>query len=181
MKDAVEDNRRRIPLERLLAGSHFVKDRAKRKDISASVQFLSTRLFRRHVRDGAHGQAWTGEQVGGHCHSRHSGRSGTSFRQLGDRHSLGQAEIQKFGLAALGDEDISRLDIAMDDALRMRGVQSVSHFCAQLYDFFRWQRPSRDVVGERYACQQLHRDERTPFMFVHFVDRADVGMVQGRG
>ena len=34
---------------------------------------------------------------------------------------------------------------------------------------------------QRHAIQKLHGDERFAVLFVNFVDRADVGMVQSRG
>jgi hypothetical protein len=44
-----------------------------------------------------------------------------------------------------------------------------------------WQRFAHDALAERLAFQQLHRDERLPMLVVNFVDRADVGVIEGRG
>ncbi len=38
---------------------------------------------------------------------------------------FGQPEIQHLGVPALGDKDVGRLDVAVDDTLRMRGVQAI--------------------------------------------------------
>ena len=38
---------------------------------------------------------------------------------------LRQAKIQNLGMAALGDENISWLDVAVNDTFRVRGVQCV--------------------------------------------------------
>ena len=37
---------------------------------------------------------------------------------------LGQAEVEHFSVPALGDEDVGSLDVAMDDALGMSGIES---------------------------------------------------------
>ncbi len=67
---------------------------------------------------------------GRHGVSRHgvrrcipAGRSGGCY--------LGQPEIQHLGVPALGDKDVGRLDVAMDDTLGMRGVQSVGNLRRQ--------------------------------------------------
>ena len=39
-----------------------------------------------------------------------------------------QSKIQNLGVTSLGDEDIRGLDVAMDDALGVRGVEGVGDF-----------------------------------------------------
>ena len=41
---------------------------------------------------------------------------------------LREAEVENFGVAALGDENICGLDVAMDDAFGVRGVERVGDF-----------------------------------------------------
>ena len=41
------------------------------------------------------------------------------------RQHLGQAEIQHLHLTAVGDKDVGRLNIPVDDALCVRGVQRI--------------------------------------------------------
>jgi hypothetical protein len=52
------------------------------------------------------------------CQGNLTGR-GNSFRQ---------AEIQNLGMAALGDEDIRRLYVALGNPFGMRGVKSIGDF-----------------------------------------------------
>ena len=40
---------------------------------------------------------------------------------------FGEAEIQNFGVATFGDENIGGLDVAMHDAFAVRGVEGVGH------------------------------------------------------
>ena len=44
---------------------------------------------------------------------------------------LGQAEVQNLGVAALGDENVRGLDVAVNDSLGMRGVESVGDLDAE--------------------------------------------------
>ena len=39
---------------------------------------------------------------------------------------FGQSEVEDFGVTPLGDENIGRLDVAVDDALDVGGVKSVA-------------------------------------------------------
>ena len=94
---------------------------------------------------------------------------------------LGQTEIEQLGLAAFGHEDVRRLDVAVDDLLRMGRVQRVGDLRSPD------RAPCSISIGlppivcfERLPFHHLHRDERTPFVLADLVDRADVGMVQRR-
>ena len=49
MQDGVKHHRRGVSRERLPRGGHLVKHGAKRKKISARVEFFPGRLLRRHV------------------------------------------------------------------------------------------------------------------------------------
>ena len=96
----------------------------------------------------------------------------------GYQSDLRQSEIQNLGVSALGDEDVGGLDVAVDDALRMRGVERVGDLDAQIEHRFDLQRLARDAVPQRLPLQKLHRDEGLPSDLVNFVDRADVRVVQ---
>ena len=52
------------------------------------------------------------------------------------RCDLGQTEIQHLGVSALGHKDVGGLDVAMDDPLGMRGVQSIGNLYRQREDGF---------------------------------------------
>ena len=94
---------------------------------------------------------------------------------------LGQAEVQNLGVAARGDKDVGRLDIAMDDPGGVRGVQGVSNLHAD-----RQQRLDVETatIGyarlQRGALQILHGDEGAAVLFADVMNRADVGMIQRR-
>ena len=125
VQDGIEDGPGGVPLERKESGRHLVQQNAERKQVSASVQRLSQHLLRRHVGDRAQRRAGTGEIVLGN-----RGRSLRIFRRdLTGRTDWSshfrQAKIQNLGVAALGDENIRRLDVAVDDAFGVGGIEPV--------------------------------------------------------
>ena len=92
-----------------------------------------------------------------------------------------QSEIQNFGMSAIGHENVRGLDIPVDDALGVRGVERVRHLHTEVQDFSQFQRLAADAVPQRLPLQQLHGDEVLAVGFIDFVDRADIGMVERRG
>ena len=81
--------------ERTPAGQHLVEHDAERPDISACVQRIAARLFRRHVRHGP----------------EHHARSG----DVGLARQLREPEVDDLHDAFGRDDQIRRLDVAMDD------------------------------------------------------------------
>src|SRR6202011_2491667 len=49
---------------------------------------------------------------------------------------LRQTEIENLGFAPIGDEDIRRLDVTMDDSLRMRCSQARHNLTGKIRQFF---------------------------------------------
>ncbi len=84
----------------------------------------ATCLFGRHVGDRADGRAGTGQLF-----LRQADRGCRWVVARGDLPGcfLGQPEIENLGLIAFGDKDVSRLDVTMDDALRVSRIEGVGH------------------------------------------------------
>ena len=61
VQERVEDDRGRRPVKRPRPRHHFVQNHAERPQIAARIHGLAASLFRRHVRDRAHGRARLGE------------------------------------------------------------------------------------------------------------------------
>jgi hypothetical protein len=51
-----------------------------------------------------------------------------------------QAEIEQLGVAAIGHEDVRRLDVAVDDPFGVRGFERIGELHAELEDSIRRQR-----------------------------------------
>src|SRR5208282_1112246 len=78
-----------------------------------------------------------------------------------------------------GDEDICRLDVAVDDSSGVRCVQCVRNLYSQLQHFLQRQRLAGNAMPQRLPVEKLHRDERLAVVFADLINRADIGMVQG--
>ena len=94
---------------------------------------------------------------------------------------LGQSEVQNLGVAAFGDKDVGGLDVAVHDALGVGGIKSVSDLDGQRKQRLQFQRPNPDQVLQRLPVQKLHSDERPAALLPDLINRADVGVIQGRG
>ena len=111
-------------------------------------------------------------------------RHGHAGRRLGDvlafGDELGQAEVENLHLPRLGDEDVRRLDVAMDDALRVRGAERFGDLHRQVEHGVELQL-RRDALAKRLPLEQLHHDEGLAVVLFDVVNRADVRMVQCGG
>ncbi len=76
-----------------------------------------------------------------------------------------QPKIENLGVAALGNKNIGGLDIAVDNALGMRGVESIGNLDGQRKEFFGFHRSPSDAMLQRHAVQKLHGDERFAVLF----------------
>ena len=95
--------------------------------------------------------------------------------------NLGQPEIKNLGVPALGDEDVGRLNVAMNDSLRVRGVEGIGDFNREPQQDIGLDGFSRNPVLEGDALKKLHGDEGLAVFLANVVDGADTGMVECRG
>ena len=162
------------------SGSHLIKHHAKRKQVRARVQFLAAHLLGRHIRDRTHRNTGAGEIFRSHSR-RHLPRKHSVLRN-GMRHRaaqlLGQPKVQNLGVAALGDKYVCGLDVAVNDSLAVRGVQSIGNPNRQAQQHIGVHRLSGDAMLQRGAVQIFHGDERFAAVIVNFVDGANVRMIQ---
>ncbi len=98
--------------KRTLAGHEFKHHDAERPDICALVDRLSFRLLRSHVGGRA--------DRGSFCRHSHGDRRGVR-RRVAD--NLRETKIEHFHAAAGSDLDVGGFEIAVDDALFVRGFE----------------------------------------------------------
>src|SRR5438128_2805185 len=126
VEDGIENRSRSISAKRQRPGGHLVKYGTKGEQIGTAIKRLSQCLFRRHVYDRAHGSAGTGQVT--RRLSRHALRivlvdfAAAAAAQLVLQRQLRQPEVENFGVATVGDENVRRLYVSMDNAMRIRSI-----------------------------------------------------------
>ena len=116
-------------------------------------------------------------------------QAGQRARGLVARRGLGrldhrrQAEVEQLRVPARGDEDVGRLEIAMDDAGGVGGVERVGDLDAEADDGADRHRAGGHHFVQRQAAEQLHDEIGAPVRLrrlADVVDRADVRVIQRR-
>ena len=180
MQNGFEDDAAGVSTKGKRARRHFVEDDAEGKEIAASVEIFAADLFGRHVGDGAERAAWTGEMLFPRTLRRRGVGNGVGADGR-DAGNFGEAEVENFRAAALGDEDVGGFYIAVDDSGVVGGVEGVGAVDADFEEAFEFERVRGDEVLERGAVEKFHGDEGAAVVFADVVDGADVGMVQRGG
>ena len=93
--------------------------------------------------------------------------------------NLGQAEVQDFGASPAGHKNVSRFDVAMNDALGVRRIQRVGDVNCKREERRQIKRARGNLVFQSCAIQILHGDEGFAGLFSDIVNRADIRMIQG--
>jgi hypothetical protein len=168
----VEDDGRRIPGEWRPSRRHLVEYGTEAEQIRPGVELFTARLLRRHEGHSADRCPGNREMFLRDGGGRQGGRGGPlplRFRQT---------EIENFCLAALRDEDVRRLDVAMNDLLLMRRVERVGNLNRQFEQVWHREGLAGNPVLQRAPFEQLHRDEPRLVVLADVVNRADIRMVQ---
>ncbi len=121
---------------------------------------LAANLFRRHVVGGTEDGA-----------------------RLGVRSVLpaGDAEVHDLRLTAVADEDVRRLDVAMDDAVLVRVREPAAGLGDDVELLPEGQRIAPNAILEILPLQILHRDEGSSLLVVaEVVDGDDVRVLESR-
>ena len=133
---------------------------------------MSDQLFRRHV--DRRPRIAADRRV----HVLHARRRIDRERRC--REQARDAEVEHLDRAIAHQLDVRRLEIAMDDALCMRGRQRRGELPSDLAHFFRRSRAARDVRGEADALDVLHHDVGLAAVLEDVVHAGDVGMREPR-
>ena len=107
---------------------------------------------------------------------RRSPRPGTAA----DRPDLGQPEIENLRVAAAGDEQIRRLDVAVDDPGSVRRLERVGDLDRERQQLIDLERAPADPMLQRRPVEELHDEERAAVLLADIVNGADVGVIQRR-
>ena len=105
---------------------------------------------------------------------------GVAARRPGRPRHFGQAEIKNLGVTAIGNEDVRRFDIAMDNPFAVRGLKRVGHFNCEREQALLFHGSAFNQVLQCLARKTFHHDEQMSIVLADLVDGANVGMIQGR-
>ena len=94
---------------------------------------------------------------------------------------LGQAKVENFGGTTIDEENVCRLDIAMDNAFGVGRFEAVGDLDAEVEKFGDGDGLAGDAALERLTFEELDGDERAAFEFADIVNGADVRMIERRG
>ena len=140
---------------------HLVQHAAERPDVAALVRLSSFRLLRSHVRGGAEDDAHAGQ------HGR--ARDGRRLRPIvaARRVLLGcqrlrEPEVQHLHRPVRAQLDVRGLEIAMDDALLVRGFKRFGDLFRDRQRFVDRDRPARNALRQIVALDEFHHERRTP-------------------
>ncbi|OFV85940.1 MAG: hypothetical protein A2V74_00535 [Acidobacteria bacterium RBG_16_70_10] len=171
MERRVEDLHHSVAAEGGTTGQHLEDDGAEGEEIGPGIDRPPTHLLRGHVARSPHD----------HPRLR---QLAPELRALGERveplRLTGEAEIEDLG-PVRGEEDIRGLEVPVDEAARMQGLERGERLERQLHRLRQGQRSAPQPLRERLALEQLHRDEEAPFVLADLVELADVGVVDAGG
>jgi hypothetical protein len=162
-----------LAAEDALPREHFEQHDAERPDVAASVGGAAARLFRTHIGGRAQDDPGAGHRRRGDGR-RYVGGGGRDVAVEG----LGQSEVEHFDGAVGPELDVGRLQVAMDDALRVGRLERIDHLRRNRQCLVERQRACRQAVGERWPVDQLEHQRRRVAGRLEAIDRGDVGMVQ---
>jgi hypothetical protein len=127
---------------------------------------LTARLFRTHI-------GWR---------PRHDAFSARSWRDgdvAGNRgHRFREAKVEHLDGTCAGHLDIGWLEIAMDDAFLVRGLERLGDLPRDLERLGERQWSTRETIRQRGAIDELHHDRVQPLCDFETVNRGDMRMVQ---
>ena len=109
-----------------------------------------------------------------------SGIKGTVERSRRPPMVGGDTEVQQLGLAVWCNQNVGRLQVAVEDATLVGVLHRITHERRKLDAFVRCQLPCVSVIRDRRADDQLHRDEgrRGVIAGMGGIDMGDSGVLE---
>jgi hypothetical protein len=81
-------------------------------------------------------------------------------------------------LTSIRDEDVRRLDVAVNDPFQVRSVERIGDLDAKIEHGFNFQWLSGNPMPERLPLKQFHGDEASSIGLVNLMDRANVRVIE---
>ncbi|HTF25681.1 MAG TPA: hypothetical protein VK937_17490 [Candidatus Limnocylindria bacterium] len=170
----MEDDGRCRSRESDAARGHFIEHGSEAEKIGPRIQLFAAGLFGGHIRNRTHGHTRAGERFFGSYSLKRSNRGSGNFAVRGQ---LRQTKIHQLCLPAVGDENVGGLNVAMNDAFLVRGIEGVRDLNRDVQERIRRKGASRHALLDGFTLEQLDHEEKPSFVFLNVVNRADVGVV----
>jgi hypothetical protein len=155
--------RRRKPADRQFPGEHFIEDDAERIDVGSVIHLgRSLQLLGRHVMRGAQGRARPGER--------------DLLRRGADQ--LGDAEVGDLHTALGIEQDVLRLDVAVQNALFVGVLQRLTDLRHDGQRLSRREPPGPHRLAQVHAIHELHEQVVKAARLSKVVHADDVRVVQ---
>jgi hypothetical protein len=101
-------------------------------------------------------------------------------RRNARRFHFRQAKVENLCVSTLGNKDVRRFDVPVDDAFSVSRVERIGNLDRERQNQLHLQRPSSNLLFQRDAVEKLHHDKGLSILLINFMDRADVRMIQCR-
>ena len=173
-----DDVGRGLAVESAAPCQQFVEHDTERPDVGAPVDGETARLFRCHVRSRAEHDAGAGDTAG-ECGGVHQ----LCLAVWGSLERLGEPEVEHLHRAIRGQEDVGRLQVAVDNALFVSDVERLRDLPSDRQRIGnRDPAPARrgDQVGERLPVDELHHQRAGGARFLETMDVRDIRMIERR-
>ena len=154
-------------VERRTTRNHLVEQDAEAPEVAARVDLEAAGLLRRHVARRAHHHPGVRAKV-----------QPDPVRRPFRRGELGEPEVEDLHVAVRAHHDVVRLDVAMDEAARMRGRERTGDLDADVDGLARRQRPPLQPLAERLALDELGHHVGPAVQFAEVVDDQNMRVVQ---
>jgi len=126
---------------------------------------------------------------GGHVlersqHETGPGVGGSQSAQIGKifpcEREFRQAEVENFDEAIFRNHEVARFQVAVSDACFVRLCEALRNLRGDFDCFAQGQGSGEKQFAESVSLHQFHRDVVGGAVLPEFVDRDDIGMVEGR-
>ena len=158
----------RLGSEGRSAGQQFIEDAPERPDVGPGINWQAARLFGAHVSGGAEHRA------GARARRRDRDALGSGFVAQG----LGEPEVEHLHGAVRRQLDVGGFEIAVDDALFVRGFESAGELERDRHNLRRRERTRAQPVGECRPFNQFEHERGHTVCLFEAVDTADVRVIQ---
>ena len=93
---------------------------------------------------------------------------------------LCETKIENLRLAAIGDKNVGWLNVAVNDAFFVSGVEGIGELDAKFEGSVHGLRATANDLVERFSFEKFQRKKSSAVVLFDGVDGADAGVIEGR-